>query len=43
LLDDLIRGSLTYNSLFMNLMLRSPSILLQVFRNRAIRRSIQGA
>ena len=43
LLDDLIRGSLTYNSLFMNLMLRSPSILLQIFRNRAIRRSIQGA
>lgn len=39
LLDDLIRGSLTYNSLFMNLIFRSPSILLQVFRNRAVMRS----
>ena len=43
LLDDLIRGSLTYNSLFMNLILRSPNILLQMFRNRAISRSMRGA
>jgi flavin-dependent dehydrogenase len=44
LLDDLIRGSLTYNSLFRNLVYRSPNILLQVFRNKAaLRNTMQHA
>jgi flavin-dependent dehydrogenase len=38
LLDNLICGDLTYKSLFRNLVFRSPSILLQVFRNRAVYR-----
>jgi flavin-dependent dehydrogenase len=35
LLDSLIAGHITCNSLFRNLVLRSPSILLQAFRNKA--------
>ncbi|MGD0101606.1 MAG: hypothetical protein ABSC60_14760, partial [Acidobacteriota bacterium] len=35
LLDDLICGNVTYKSLFGNLVFRSPSILVQMFRNRA--------
>jgi flavin-dependent dehydrogenase len=35
LLDDLIAGNITYTSLFRNLVFRSPSILLQAFRNKA--------
>jgi flavin-dependent dehydrogenase len=36
LLDNLICGNITYKSLFRNLVFRSPSILLQVFRNKAL-------
>lgn len=36
LLDNLISGHITYKSLFVNLVLRSPWILLQVFRNRSL-------
>jgi flavin-dependent dehydrogenase len=35
LLDKLIAGKITYSSLFRNLAFRSPSILLQCYRNRA--------
>jgi flavin-dependent dehydrogenase len=35
LLDMLLCGSISYKSLFRNLVFRSPSILLQVFRNKA--------
>jgi flavin-dependent dehydrogenase len=35
LLDDLLCGEIGYRLLFQNLLLRSPNILLQVFRNRA--------
>jgi flavin-dependent dehydrogenase len=35
LLDDLICGSITYRALFRNLVFRSPSILLEAFRNKA--------
>ena len=35
LLDQLICGRLNYQSLFRNLVLRSPNILVQVFRNKA--------
>jgi flavin-dependent dehydrogenase len=38
LLDDLIGGDLTYYSMFRNLVFRSPSILLQIFRDKAAMR-----
>jgi flavin-dependent dehydrogenase len=34
LLDDLISGNISYNSLFRNLFLKSPWILIQAFRDR---------
>jgi flavin-dependent dehydrogenase len=34
LLDHLMAGKISYNALFRNLVLRSPSIILQCFRNR---------
>jgi flavin-dependent dehydrogenase len=34
LLDDLICGNISYNSLFRNLLLRSPQILFQAFRDK---------
>jgi hypothetical protein len=35
LMDELIGGSITYRCLFRSLILKSPSIVFQVFRTRA--------
>jgi flavin-dependent dehydrogenase len=40
LLDNLLCGEIGYRLLFRNLLLRSPEILMQVFRNRAARRTL---
>lgn len=41
LLDNLIAGNISYNSLFRNLVFRSPGIIIQCFRNRAAMRALR--